>query len=39
MMTDVSFAPEAGQSLAVAQEQAAENLARQIVGMMEDVVW
>jgi hypothetical protein len=39
MMTDVSFAPEAGQSLAVAQEQAAQNLARQIVGMMEEIVW
>lgn len=35
LLTDVSFAPETGQSLAVAQQQAADQLARQIVGMME----
>lgn len=38
LLTDVSFAPETGQSLATAQQQAADQLARQIVGMME-VPW
>ena len=38
LLTDVSFAPETGQSLATAQQRAADQLARQIVGMME-VPW
>jgi hypothetical protein len=35
LVSQTSFAPEAGQSLATATQQAVDQLARQIVGMME----
>lgn len=39
LMVQTSFAPEAGQSLATASQQAVDQLARQIVGMMESPAW
>jgi ABC-type uncharacterized transport system auxiliary subunit len=39
LMTQTSFAPESGQSLATATQQAVDQLARQIVGMMESPAW
>jgi hypothetical protein len=35
LVSQTSFAPEAGQSMATATQQAVDQLARQIVGMME----
>ncbi|MEZ6057157.1 MAG: LPS assembly lipoprotein LptE [Planctomycetaceae bacterium] len=35
LVGDASFAPEAGQSLATATQQAVDDLGRRIVGMME----
>jgi hypothetical protein len=35
LISEASFAPEAGQSLATGTQQAVDDLARQIVGMME----
>jgi hypothetical protein len=35
LVSQTTFAPEAGQSLATATQQAVDQLARQIVGMME----
>lgn len=39
LISQTSFAPESGQSLATATQQAVDQLARQIVGMMETPAW
>ena len=39
LVAQSSFAPETGQSLATATQQAVDQLARQIVGMMESPAW
>ncbi len=39
LIAQSSFAPETGQSLATATQQAVDQLARQIVGMMETPAW
>ena len=39
LVAQASFAPETGQSLATATQQAVDQLARQIVGMMETPAW
>lgn len=39
LLAQSSFAPETGQSLATATQQAVDQLARQIVGMMETPGW
>jgi hypothetical protein len=39
LAAQTSFAPETGQSLATATQQAVDQLARQIVGMMEAPAW
>ena len=39
LVAQSSFAPEAGQSLATANQQAVDRLAQQIVGMMEAPAW
>ena len=39
LVAQTSFAPETGQSLATATQQAVDQLARQIVGMMEAPAW
>jgi hypothetical protein len=39
LVAQTSFAPETGQSLATATQQAVDQLAQQIVGMMEAPAW